>query len=96
MLTTVGELSALGSQLSLERGGAGTSLATGAGGTAGTEHLTSLWKGGLGQDVTGWLAHRGWQTQVRDLASVAASYGRPATADTRSAFVTATYHPSHR
>ncbi len=102
VLSGVGALCAPGSRLSLEGGGAATSLVARASATAdpagadgqapATGNLTSLWKGGLGKDSAGWLTRHGWQTQFHELARVAASYGRPAAnAGTSSGFITAAY-----
>jgi methyltransferase (TIGR00027 family) len=89
LLTSVGELSAPGSRLSFERGDAARhATETRAPDAA---RYTSLWKGGLGEDAAGWLTRHGWRPGTHELADLAASYGRPAPAGSRSGFVTATY-----
>jgi methyltransferase (TIGR00027 family) len=93
VLTAVGNLSAAGSRLSCERGNSRT-MAGGAAATPAMGKLTSLWKGGLGEDAADWLARSGWQTQIHHLSALAASYGRPVPRETRSGFVTATYRTS--
>ena len=106
VLTAVSGLSAPASRLSVERGNTGASLvaettpASPASAppasapepaTPADRALTALWQGGLGEDPTLWLARRGWQSQIHHLAALADSYGRPAPANSRSGFVTATY-----
>jgi hypothetical protein len=56
-----GELAADGSELALERGSLATSrLLDQARDLPAIYQLTSLWKGGLGADVPGWLTRHGW------------------------------------
>jgi methyltransferase (TIGR00027 family) len=40
--------------------------------------LVSMWKGGPSGDLGDWLHQRGWKAEIRDVAWVAAEYGRPA------------------
>jgi methyltransferase (TIGR00027 family) len=40
--------------------------------------LVSMWKGGPSDDLGGWLHRHGWSAEIRDIAAVAAEYGRPA------------------
>lgn len=40
--------------------------------------LVSMWKGGPTGDLGGWLHKHGWRAEIRDIAAVAAEYGRPA------------------
>jgi methyltransferase (TIGR00027 family) len=40
--------------------------------------LVSMWKGGPCNDLGAWLHQRGWKAEIRDIAQVAAEYGRPA------------------
>ncbi len=89
VLTTAGTLSQPGSRLSFERGGATSDLLSRLRATPGTDPLTGLWKGGLGEDAPGWLARRGWQVTEVELAELAESYGRPASGQSRSGFITA-------
>jgi methyltransferase (TIGR00027 family) len=93
LLNRVGELSAPGSRLSVARG-TNTALIDRARSTPGTENVTSLWKGGLGEDAATWLADRGWQVQTYDTAVLADAYGRPAPEHTESGFVVAVWRPS--
>ena len=89
LLTRVGDPSAPGSRLSLERNTAAATIA--AGDQTGIEEYATLWKGGLGEDTAGWLGDHGWRTETHSLREVAASYGRPAPDDSLSGFLTATY-----
>lgn len=52
--------------------------------------LAAMWKGGLGEDLAGWLARQGWVTSTHDRAAIGACYGRPGPASDGSGFVTAT------
>jgi methyltransferase (TIGR00027 family) len=90
LLTEVSELSAPGSRLSFEHDPeAAATLAGQARQMPALRRYASLWRGGLGGDAPGWLAGRGWQPQVRDLAAVAAAYGRPVPDPSRGGFLTA-------
>lgn len=89
LLTEVGTLSAPGSQLALERGGAVSSLISETSTTPRGARLAALWQGGLGEDNAAWLEARGWRAVRHDMAGVAAGYGRPAPDDARSGFITA-------
>ncbi|MEB3983228.1 SAM-dependent methyltransferase [Mycobacterium sp. 663a-19] len=46
--------------------------------TAISPELVALWRGGPGDDLGTWLQRRGWHAEVRDIAQLAAEYGRPA------------------
>jgi methyltransferase (TIGR00027 family) len=90
LLTTMGELSAAGSQAAFEyeerdpgalREQARTLPALAA--------YAALWKGGL-PDAPGWLAARGWRPAAHDRAEVAARYGRAASGPSQGGFVVAT------
>jgi hypothetical protein len=35
-----------------------------------------MWKGGPTGDLGGWLHKHGWRAEIRDIAQVAAEYGR--------------------
>ncbi|MGI5224185.1 SAM-dependent methyltransferase [Actinoallomurus sp. CA-142502] len=87
VLSRVGALSAPGSRISLERNNAASVIAEEDRG--GIEEYADLWQGGVG-DTAGRLAGDGWQTEVHELADVAASYGRPAPSSSLSGFLTAT------
>ncbi|WP_410675793.1 SAM-dependent methyltransferase [Amycolatopsis sp. cmx-4-68] len=92
LLTTVGELSAPGSRLSFEHRlhtGPG-SFVSRARAAEGGEHVTGLWRGGLGTTAPEWLAAHGWQPSAVTRAELAARYGRPSEDDaTADGFVTA-------
>ena len=53
-------------------------------------HVTSLWKGGLGDDAAPWLDRHGWSARAHDRAEVTASYGRPLIGRTAGHYVVAT------
>jgi methyltransferase (TIGR00027 family) len=91
LLLRIGQLSTAGSQLAFELGAVARDVA-GAGDVVvpGTDPVLSLWRGGLDDDAAVWLGRNGWEATAHDLGSVAASYGRPASVQTRSGFVTAT------
>lgn len=91
LLTRVGELSAPGSRIALERSNAATVIAERD--RAGIEKYADLWKGGLGERTAGRLAEHGWRTETHELAAVAAGYGRPLPDGALSGFLTATYAP---
>ncbi|MER7757916.1 SAM-dependent methyltransferase [Kitasatospora sp. NPDC097643] len=73
LFAAVGELSAPGSRLLLEKGRdvartpRDPSLA----------HVTDLWEGGLGPDTHHWLAEHGWTIRLTGLTEIATAYGRP-------------------
>jgi methyltransferase (TIGR00027 family) len=90
MLTTVSDLSAPGSRVSFEHRTAETpgSLLARAKATSGGEHVTRLWKGGLGDRAPEWLREHGWEPATVTRAELAAEYGRP-DEGTPDGFVTA-------
>jgi len=90
LITATGRLSAPGSRLSFERGDiADAALLAEARQMPAMDKYTALWKGGLGEDASDWLARHGWRTQTHDFATVAASYGRPAPGSVGGGFLTA-------
>jgi methyltransferase (TIGR00027 family) len=90
LLTGVGDLSTPGSQLACEHGGmASSALLAQTRGMPTMEQYTSLWKGGLREDASGWLSRHGWQPQIHDRAELAASYGRPVPGQSSGGFLTA-------
>lgn len=90
LLSAVGELSAPGSRLALERGDiAGSSFLAQTPGMGTMEQYASLWRGGLGEDVAGWLSRHGWRPQPHALAELAASYGRPVPGPSSGGLLTA-------
>ncbi|MFJ1768259.1 SAM-dependent methyltransferase [Amycolatopsis sp. NPDC088138] len=90
MLTTVSELSAPGSRVSFEHGTTDTpdSLLTRAKATPDGEHVTRLWKGGLGDQAPRWLGEHGWEPATVTRSALAARYGRQ-DEQTPDGFVTA-------
>ncbi|MEV4440769.1 SAM-dependent methyltransferase [Streptomyces sp. NPDC049577] len=89
LLTTVGELSAPGSMLALERGRSGRTVLD----DPSVAHITSLWKGGLGAGTADWLAGHGWHPRNHPLDEVAAHYGRPTANPSGTGFITALRTP---
>lgn len=90
LLTGIGKLSAPRSQLSFEHGTiAASALLTQARTLPGMGRYAALWKGGLGEDASGWLASRGWQPHYHDRAELAAAYGRPVPQASDGGFLTA-------
>jgi methyltransferase (TIGR00027 family) len=78
LLTTIGELSAPGSQLSCEhRDNTDNSLVTRVRATSELDDLTAMWQGGLGEDVAEWLGRNGWTVHMFEGSALAESYGRP-------------------
>ncbi|WP_285486490.1 class I SAM-dependent methyltransferase [Amycolatopsis taiwanensis] len=91
LLITVDELSAPGSQVSFEhRPQNADEILSRARVVPGAEHLTSLWKGGLGGRSVAWLEKRGWQVRAHPRSSLAAAYGRPSGETSDAGFLTAT------
>jgi methyltransferase (TIGR00027 family) len=90
VLDGVDALSATGSQIAFESGGSARSQAGRA--DASADSVSSLWQGGV-EDPTRWLESRQWSTAVHRLTALAASYGRPISTESASAFVTATKSP---
>ncbi len=79
LLTTIGGLSARGSQLACERANfADAAVLEQAMARFGPGHFSALWKGGLGYDAADWLAEHGWEVYAHDMVRVAAAYGREA------------------
>ncbi|TCO52509.1 methyltransferase (TIGR00027 family) [Actinocrispum wychmicini] len=63
MLTAVADLSARGSHLAFEHG-ENNPMAALARTMPAMAEFTSLWKGGLNEDASAWLAARGWQVEI--------------------------------
>ncbi|MEU9080459.1 SAM-dependent methyltransferase [Kitasatospora sp. NPDC048538] len=92
LLGAVGELSAPGSRLLLEKGRDVASTPQ----DPSLAHITDLWQGGLGTGTHEWLDAHGWSTRVTLLDEVAAGLGRPLPAGsgpTTSGFVEAVRTP---
>ncbi len=91
LLTSIGELSAPGSQLAFEHDEfAARSTLTQARAAEALHEVTSMWKGGLSDDAPTWLRHHHWQVQTHDRATLARAYGRPTSDDSTVGFLTAT------
>ncbi|WP_020664056.1 SAM-dependent methyltransferase [Amycolatopsis benzoatilytica] len=90
LLTTITELSALGSRISFEHrpDGDQDGLLEKARdiGCA----VTALWRGGLGGDAPEWLTAHGWAPETVTVAELAVNYGREPLEITRGGFVSAT------
>ncbi|MFI9722783.1 SAM-dependent methyltransferase [Streptomyces sp. NPDC052396] len=87
LLRTVGQLSMSGSWLTLERG-RNPSVAAG---DPSVDHITSLWRGGLGPALGDWLGRHGWQVETHLIPALSARYNRPGAGPTQGGFHTATY-----
>lgn len=92
LLTTVGGLSAAGSQLAFESDEASADdLRQQASRLPLMAEYVALWQGGL-PDVPGWLTAHGWLVQIHDRADLTISYGRVPASMSCGGFVTATCH----
>jgi methyltransferase (TIGR00027 family) len=90
MLTSVGELSAPGSQLACEHGKmTADSLLARARTMPTMAEYTALWQGGLGTDAQSWLADHGWRVHAHDRATLAVSYSRPNPDEASGGYLTA-------
>jgi methyltransferase (TIGR00027 family) len=90
LLTVLGGLSAPGSQVSCEhRDNAANSILAKARATREMDEVTALWKGGLGEDLAGWLGRAGWAVRTYDGMALAERYGRPHPDAASVAFLTA-------
>ena len=77
LLTRLDGVSAPGSQVSCEhRDNAANSILAKAKASREMDQVTALWKGGLGEDLAGWLGERGWRVDTVDGATLADRYGR--------------------
>jgi methyltransferase (TIGR00027 family) len=77
LLSRLDGVSAPGSQVSCEhRDNAANSILAKARAAREMDEVTSLWKGGLGQDLAGWLGDRGWVVRTHDGTELADRYGR--------------------
>ncbi|HEV2781442.1 MAG TPA: SAM-dependent methyltransferase [Actinophytocola sp.] len=77
LLSAVGDLSAPGSRVACEhRDTASNPLLARARATPEMDEVTSLWKGGLGEDLVPWLGRHGWRVEAVDGAELAEAYGR--------------------
>ncbi|MFD8478653.1 SAM-dependent methyltransferase [Kitasatospora sp. NPDC059673] len=72
LLTTVGELSAPGSRLLVEKGRDTSRTPV----EEGLTEMTALWRGGLGPGTADWLDTHGWTTRFTALDELAATHGR--------------------
>ncbi|MEU5433598.1 SAM-dependent methyltransferase [Streptomyces sp. NPDC020719] len=73
VLGVVGELSAPGSRIAMERG-SGTVVRPDGPELA---RITELWKGGLGGATVDWLREHGWAVDEYELRELSERYGRP-------------------
>ena len=89
LLHTVTDASAAGSRLAFERGAHVRDPAADDRAADDTAAVTSLWRGGVGDDIEQWLTEQGWTVTVDNLGDVAAAYGRAPSRPTTSGFVRA-------
>jgi methyltransferase (TIGR00027 family) len=88
LLTTVGHLSAAGSQVAFEFESIGTEeMRKLAHVTPALRQYAAMWKGGL-PDAPGWLAEQGWKPEVHDQATVSSRYGRNVAGPSVGGFIT--------
>jgi methyltransferase (TIGR00027 family) len=76
LLAAVGQNSAPGSRLAFEHSSGGSVVLREARAVPGMQEFTSLWRGGLGEEPSRWLARHGWRASFHDGAAAAAAYGR--------------------
>ena len=84
LLQTVSAASPPGSRLAFERSARARDVSAGD-----TAAVTSLWRGGVGDDVERWMSEQGWTVTVDNIGDVAAAYGRAPSRPTTSGFVRA-------
>lgn len=90
LLVAIGRLSPTGSRFAADHaGGATDSLLCQAQAVSSLETIADMWKGGLTDDVAGWLAQDGWNAQTVQGQSLAARYGRGRGPGLHGVFVTA-------
>lgn len=88
LLDRVGALSAAGSRVSFEVGGA-ASMRAKAGPLPAMQQYVRLWKGGL-PDAPGWLEEHGWRPELHDRVTAAVDHGRGQADPSPGGFVVAT------
>jgi methyltransferase (TIGR00027 family) len=90
LLESIGHLSTTGSRLALDHaGGATDSLLSQAQAMPSMQTIADMWKGGLADDVAGWLAMEGWNARQVPGDAVADRYERGARPGLHGVFVTA-------
>ncbi len=79
LLNTIGDLSAPRSQLAAERQATRSDeLRQQVQSLPAMREFAEMWKGGLREDLGGWLERNGWTTTLHDRTQVATSLGRSA------------------
>jgi methyltransferase (TIGR00027 family) len=77
LLSRLDGVSSPGSQVSCEhRDSVANSILAKARASREMDEVTALWKGGLGEDLAGWLRGRGWRVDTHDGATLADRHGR--------------------
>ena len=93
LLVAVGGLSSPGSHLALDHaGGADDAVLRQARSMESMGDIASMWRGGLSDGATRWLAHHGWRTETVHGETLSTAYGRrvsPTTPGLHGVFVTA-------
>lgn len=78
LLTAISDLSAPGSRLSTEgQARSHDGVLDHARRLPTARWSAALWKGGLGEDLAGWLTQHGWQARSHARTAMSSAYGRP-------------------
>lgn len=76
LLSTIGDLSAPGSQLAAGRPTRSDDLRQQVQALPAIREFGAMWKGGLREDLGAWLERNGWTSTIHDRTEVADSLGR--------------------
>jgi methyltransferase (TIGR00027 family) len=91
LLDSVGSLSVKDSQLSLEHANVSDdSILAQASAMSSMSEVTSMWQGGMHDDVAEWLRQHDWRVEIHDRSTLAESYGRPMSETSIGGFLAAT------
>jgi methyltransferase (TIGR00027 family) len=91
LLSAVGDLSMSVSQLSFEYDDfADNSALSEVRAMQGMQEVASMWHGGLSQNPVEWLREHDWHVRTSDLATLAATYGRPLSGNPAGGYLIAT------
>jgi O-methyltransferase involved in polyketide biosynthesis len=90
LLTGIGALSAVGSRMATDATDCDTPMHERLRAEPGMAQVASMARGGLDEDLPGWLAARGWQPAGHDSQALAREYGHPLATWADEVFVSAT------